>query len=162
VLKKSNYLQGNIMAKQKDLVIIGSDHAGYEMKEFVKQYLESNDIPYFDAGALSLDPADDYPEFAFNVAKGVASGKYPTGIVMCGSGIGVSIAANRIKKVRAALCITPDMARMAKLHNDANVLVIGGRITPKDVAKEILDSWFKTDFEGGRHQKRVDQMDTGC
>lgn len=140
-------------------VVIGSDHAGYEMKEFVKEYLQKHFIQFVDAGAEKLDPQDGYPTFAFKVAQEVASGKFARGILMCGTGIGASIAANRVKKVRAALCQTPEMARMSRLHNDSNILVLGGRTTPTQVAAEIMDAWFATEFEGGRHQKRIEELD---
>jgi ribose 5-phosphate isomerase B len=140
-------------------VIVGSDHAGFEMKEFVKKYLAEHSIPFVDAGAEKLDPLDGYPAFALKVAENVASGKFTRGILMCGTGIGASIAANRVKKVRAALCYSPEMAQMSRLHNDSNVLVLGGRTTPADIAAKIMDAWFGAEFEGGRHQKRIDEMD---
>lgn len=143
-------------------VVIGSDHAGFEMKEYVKKYLTQHSIPYFDAGAEKLDPQDGYPQFAIKLAKLVASGKYTRGILMCGTGIGASIAANRIRKVRAALCYSADMARMSRLHNDSNVLVLGGRTTTPEIAEQIMDAWFGTEFEGGRHQQRIDDMDELC
>lgn len=143
-------------------IIVGSDHAGYELKEFVKKYLTEHSIPFFDAGADEFDPQDGYPEFAFKVAENVASGKYTRGILMCGTGIGASIAANRVKKVRAALVNSPEMARMSRLHNNSNVLVLGGRTTPTDIAAKIMDAWLGTEFEGGRHQKRIDEIDIRC
>jgi ribose 5-phosphate isomerase B len=143
-------------------VVVGSDHAGYEMKEFVKKYLTERSIPFFDAGAETLDPQDGYPAFAFKVAQNVASGQYTRGILMCGTGIGASIAANRVKKVRAALCYSPEMAKMSRLHNNSNILVLGGRTTPTDIAAKIMDAWIETEFEGGRHQKRIDEMDVVC
>jgi len=153
----------NIMAQAgRDPVVVGSDHAGFEMKEFVKKYLTEKGIPFFDSGAEKLDPNDGYPQFAFKLAELVASGKYTRGILMCGTGIGASIAANRVKKVRAALCYSPDMARMSRRHNNSNVLVLGGRTTTSEVASEIMDAWFETDFEGGRHQSRIDEMDVHC
>jgi RpiB/LacA/LacB family sugar-phosphate isomerase len=149
--------QGNM-----DPVVVASDHAGFEMKEYVKKYLTEKGIPFFDAGAEKLDPQDGYPQFAFKLADLVSSGKFTRGILMCGTGIGASIAANRVKKVRAALCYSPDMARMSRLHNNSNVLVLGGRTTTQAVASEIMDSWFATSFEGGRHQGRIDEMDVHC
>lgn len=146
--------------ESKLTVVIGSDHAGYEMKEFVKKYLQKHSISFVDAGAEKLDPQDGYPMYAFKVAQEVASGKFAKGILMCGTGIGASIAANRVKKVRAALCQTPEMAKMSRLHNDSNVLVLGGRTTPPQVAEKIMDVWFATEFEGGRHQKRIEELDS--
>lgn len=148
--------------KNVEPVIIGSDHAGYEMKEFVKKYLLQRLIPFVDGGAERLDPTDGYPTYAFTVAQNVASGKFSKGILMCGTGIGASIAANRVKKVRAALCYSPDMARMSRLHNNSNVLVLGGRTTTTELAAKIMDAWFDAEYEGGRHQKRIDDIDTIC
>jgi RpiB/LacA/LacB family sugar-phosphate isomerase len=146
----------------REPVVVASDHAGFEMKEYVKKYLSEKGIPFYDAGAESLDPQDGYPQFAFKLADLVSSGKYTRGILMCGTGIGASIAANRVKKVRAALCYSADMARMSRLHNNSNVLVLGGRTTTKEVAADIMDAWFASEFEGGRHQGRIDEMDVHC
>jgi ribose 5-phosphate isomerase B len=143
-------------------VVIGSDHAGYEMKEFVKKHLKLRGIPFFDAGATQFDPKDGYPEFAFEVAQSIANGKFSRGILMCGTGIGASIAANRVKKVRAALCYSPEMAQMSRFHNNSNVLVMGGRVTTTDVAAKIMDAWLDAAFEGGRHQNRIDEIDSFC
>lgn len=142
-----------------DKLVVGSDHAGFEMKEYVKKYLQKKGIQFDDAGAESLDPSDDYPTYAFKLAKSISSGKYRRGILFCGTGIGASIAANRVKGVRAALCTSPELAKMARLHNDSNVLVLGGRTTPKDTAEKIIDTWLATEFEGGRHLKRVKMLD---
>jgi ribose 5-phosphate isomerase B len=144
---------------EKEIVLIGSDHAGFEMKEILKSYLSEQGIPFNDAGAKKLDPDDDYPVFASKVAAAIGKKEYNVGIVLCGTGIGASIAANRHKGVRAALCTSAEMAVMARKHNDANVLVLGGRTTSVDLAKHIIDAWFKTDFEGERHGRRVQQLD---
>ncbi|HON11462.1 MAG TPA: ribose 5-phosphate isomerase B [Chitinispirillaceae bacterium] len=142
-----------------DKIVIGSDHAGFEMKEYIKEVLTQKGVLFEDAGAVSLDPSDDYPEFAFRVAKAVSEKRYNKGILLCGTGIGASIAANRVKGVRAALCTSPDMARMSRAHNDSNVLVLGGRTTSRETVSEIIDAWLGGSFEGGRHQKRIDQID---
>jgi len=155
----SNAYGGAGMSEQVLPIVVGSDHAGFEMKEYVKQYLVKKGVPFEDAGAVSLDLSDDYPEFAFRVAKAVAGGEFKRGILLCGSGIGASIAANRVKGVRAALCTSPDMARMSRLHNDSNVLVLGGRTTTQPMVEQIIDAWLNGGFEGGRHQKRIEQMD---
>ena len=139
-------------------IVIGSDHAGFEMKEYIKEVLTQKGVLFEDAGAVSLDPSDDYPEFAFRVAKAVSEKRYNKGILLCGTGIGASIAANRVKGVRAALCTSPDMARMSRAHNDSNVLVLGGRTTPRETVSQIIDAWLGS-FEGGRHQNRIDQID---
>ncbi|NLP01637.1 MAG: ribose 5-phosphate isomerase B [Fibrobacter sp.] len=140
-------------------IVIGSDHAGFEMKEYIKEVLTQKGVLFEDAGAVSLDPSDDYPEFAFRVAKAVSEKRYNKGILLCGTGIGASIAANRVKGVRAALCTSPDMARMSRAHNDSNVLVLGGRTTPRETVSQIIDAWLGGSFEGGRHQNRIDQID---
>ena len=143
----------------EETIVLGSDHAGFEMKEAVKRYLIKLGIPVEDSGAAEFDPADDYTHFAFKLARSIADGIYKRGILLCGTGIGASIAANRVKGVRAALCSSPELARMSRAHNDSNVLVLGGRTTPEEVVKRIIDAWLDGDFEGGRHQKRVQQLD---
>jgi RpiB/LacA/LacB family sugar-phosphate isomerase len=142
-----------------EAIVIGSDHAGWELKEAVKEYLIKKGLTVKDVSEPKLNPDDDYPTIAFRVAKAVASGKFERGISVCGTGIGASIAANRVRGARAALCITPEMARMAKRHNNANVLVLGGRITVPEGAFMIIDAWLSAHFEGGRHLRRVEQLD---
>ncbi|MBD3419501.1 MAG: ribose 5-phosphate isomerase B [Chitinivibrionales bacterium] len=144
-------------------IVLGSDHAGFELKEFVKKELEKRGIPYEDAGAQKLDPNDDYPVFAAKVARAVSGGDYTRGIAMCGSGIGVSITANRFKNIRATLVDTPDLARIARSHNNSNILVMGGRTVDEETARQILDAWLSTKFDGGRHERRLKQLeDTGA
>jgi ribose 5-phosphate isomerase B len=140
-------------------VVIGSDHAGWELKEAVKAKLESKKFAVSDLSEPSLNPADDYPKYAFRVAKAVADGTFDRGIVICGTGIGASIAANRVKGVRAALCLTEEMAVLSRKHNNANVLVLGGRLTAPEKASSIIEAWLSTAFEGGRHEGRVRQLD---
>jgi ribose 5-phosphate isomerase B len=141
-------------------IVIGSDHAGWELKEEVKKYLIDKGINVKDVSEPKLSPDDDYPKYAKRVAKAVASGEYDKGITVCGTGIGASIAANRVRGARAALCLTPEMARMSRRHNNANVLVMGGRITQPRDASMIIDAWLSAKFEGGRHQRRVELMDS--
>jgi ribose 5-phosphate isomerase B len=141
-------------------IVVGSDHAGFEMKEHVKKYLEEKGIEFEDVSAQQYDAQDDYTTYAFKVAEGVSKGNYERGILLCGTGIGASIAANRFRGIRAALCTSPEMARMSRLHNDSNVLVMGGRTTPADVVDKMIDAWLSSNFEGGRHQRRIQQMDT--
>lgn len=138
---------------------LSADHAGFELKEHLKKELDKRGIPYTDLGAEKNEPLDAYTEYAAKLARAVADGTFERGITLCGTGIGASIAANRFTGVRAALCGTPDMARMSRLHNDANVLVMGGRVTPADLAVKIMDQWLDTGFEGGRHQIRITQLD---
>ena len=141
-----------------DSIVIACDHAGYEMKEFVKSELSALNVPFYEAGGEPKDPADDYPVTIAQAAEAVSEGKYSRGIVLCGTGIGASMTANKFKGVRAALCITPHMAELSRQHNDSNILVLGGRITSqKDVAK-IMRTWLETEFEGGRHARRVGQL----
>jgi RpiB/LacA/LacB family sugar-phosphate isomerase len=141
-------------------IVIGSDHAGWELKEAVKEYLAGKGFAVEDVSAPAYDAEDDYPVSSSKVAKLVASGKYGQGITFCGTGIGASIAANRIRGARAALCFTPEMARMARRHNNANVLVLGGRITQPAEAFMMIDAWMTTHFEGGRHERRVQLLDS--
>jgi RpiB/LacA/LacB family sugar-phosphate isomerase len=143
----------------QDTILIGSDHAGYELKEAVKAHLRKIGVPFEDSGADRIDPQDDYPIFATRVAKQISQKKFSRGIVICGTGIGASIAANRWRGVRAALCWTPEVAKLSRNHNDANVLVLGGRTTPAEIAMDIVDAWLESRYEGGRHARRVQQLD---
>jgi len=148
------------MQQQSETLALASDHAGWEMKERVKAYLAKKGITVDDLSAPEIDPADDYPQFGFKLAKAVAAGKYEKGILLCGTGIGISIAANRIRGVRAALCTSPELAHMSREHNDANVLVMGGRTTAPEMAERIVDAWLSGSFAGERHRKRIEQLDT--
>jgi RpiB/LacA/LacB family sugar-phosphate isomerase len=141
-------------------IVIGSDHAGWELKEEVKEYLIGKGCAVKDVSEPKLNSNDDYPVFAKKVAKAVASGEFERGVTFCGTGIGASIAANRVRGARAALCLTPEMGRMAKRHNNANVLVLGGRITQPREAFMIIDAWMAAKFEGGRHERRVELLDS--
>jgi len=138
-------------------VYLGSDHAGFEMKESLKAYFERRGLEVVDVGAYSEDPVD-YPDNAAQVARAVSGTSADRGVLVCGSGIGMAIAANKIAGVRAAMVTDPELARMARLHNDANVISLGGRHIPLDVAERILDAFFDTEFEGGRHQHRVEKI----
>ena len=138
-------------------IAIGSDHAGYEEKENIKQTLDELGIEYIDLGTNSLDSVD-YPDFGKAVGEAVAQGEAEQGIVVCGSGIGVSIAANKVKGIRAALAWNEETATLARQHNDANVLAIGARTTPPGTIPNIVKAWFNAKFEGGRHQRRVDEI----
>ncbi|WP_293446198.1 ribose 5-phosphate isomerase B [Persephonella sp.] len=135
-------------------VAVGSDHAGFDYKEIVKKYLEDKGYQIIDKGTYSKESVD-YPVFGEAVGKAVASGEADMGIVICGTGIGISISANKIPGVRAALCTNEYMARMARKHNNANVLAFGARVLGIDVALGIIDQFFNTEFEGGRHERRV-------
>ena len=140
-------------------IMIGSDHAGYDLKEVCKAHLlQSGEHQVKDVGVFSRDSAD-YPRIAKEVAGALSRGECDRGVLICGSGIGMSITANRFKRVRAALCQDVYSAKMSRLHNNANILAMGGRIVGPGVALEILDVFLRTDFESGRHQKRVDLID---
>lgn len=136
---------------------IASDHAGFALKEAVKA--KFTDIDWLDLGTDSTQSVD-YPDFGRAMAESVRDGKVESGILICGSGIGVSIAANRFSAVRAALCTSVEMAELARRHNDANVLVLGARIVNEGTAMACVEAFLKTGFEGGRHQSRVDKLTT--
>ena len=134
---------------------IASDHAGFELKEAIKAAFPQHE--FLDFGAPSTASVD-YPDTGSAAAKAVASGKAELGILVCGSGIGMSIVANKIPGIRAALCCSTDVARLSRLHNDANVLCLAGRFTAVPYALEIVQAWLETSFEGGRHQKRIQKI----
>lgn len=135
-------------------IALGSDHGGFFYKEKIKEYLKSKKYEIIDKGTYSPEPVD-YPYFGEEVAKSVASGEADRGIIICGTGIGISIAANKVPGVRAALCTNEFMARMARSHNDANVLALGQRVIGLDHALAVIDVFLETEFEGGRHERRV-------
>lgn len=134
-------------------VVLGADHAAFDMKESVKRFLQSQNIEVLDVGTHSNDRCD-YPDFARLLAKEVLA-KNIQGILLCGSGIGVSIVANRYKGIRAALCRSPHDAEMSRKHNDANVLCLGARVNTELEIKNIIEAWFKNNFEEGRHADRL-------
>lgn len=138
---------------------IGSDHAGFDLKETIKTWLREAGHQVDDLGCHSIDRVD-YPLYAHKVAQAVAGGQAERGVLVCGSGIGVSIAANRIPGARAALVNEPLSARLAREHNDANVLCMGSRLVGPEMAREVLRVFLETPFAGGRHQERVDQIDS--
>lgn len=139
-------------------IIIGCDHAAFEMKEKIKQFLGSLGFETFDAGTDSTASVD-YPDFGRKVAAAVSQGRYERGILLCGTGIGMSMVANRFPGVRAALCGDVFSAGMSRRHNDANILVMGARVIGDVLAFEIVKTWLKTPFEGDRHQRRLDKFD---
>jgi len=135
-------------------IALGSDHAGYLLKDSIKEYFNKQQIEYKDFGTFKLDSCD-YPEYSYKVSMAVASGEADLGILVCGTGIGMCITANKIKGIRAAQAYDPEMAQMSRLHNDANILCLGGRMSSEDQGIEIVDAWLNTSFEGGRHQNRI-------
>jgi ribose 5-phosphate isomerase B len=139
-------------------IIIGCDHAGFPLKTKLKPLLKSMGHTLEDAGCYSEESVD-YPVYGKAVAAGVASGEFPRGVLICGSGLGMSMVANRFKGVRAALCNDLFSAVLSRQHNDSNLLVLGGRLIGSDLAAEIVTTWLRTEFEGGRHQRRLAQLD---
>ena len=138
-------------------IALGADHAGFDEKERLKKTLDEIGVEYDDVGTFSCDSVD-YPDYARKVGEAVASGEAEQGIIVCGSGIGVAIAANKIRGIRAAQAWNEETARLARQHNDANVLTIGARVTPEDEIPKIVKAWFDAKFEGGRHEKRVEKI----
>ncbi len=148
---------------QTSRILIAADHAGFELKEAIKAAFA--DADWVDLGTHSKESVS-YADFGHAMGRAIAGGRgvegrAPRGIIICGSGIGISIAANRHKGVRAALCANSTMARLARRHNDANVLALGARVTGAEVALDCVRAFLETDYEGGRHQARVESIDTG-
>ena len=139
-------------------IVIGSDHAGYELKEQIKVVLEEKGCTIIDVGTESLASVD-YPDFGIKAATLVARGEVDRGVLICGTGVGMSIIANKVKGVRASLIYDLYTAIQSRKHLDANILVLGGRVTGKDLAAEIVRVWLDTPFEGGRHQKRIEKIE---
>ena len=138
-------------------VALGADHAGWELKEALKSWLMEAGYQVLDFGTHSPDSVD-YPDYAQQVGEAVAVGKVDRGVLVCGTGIGMTMAANKIPGVRAALCGDAFTSRMSREHNDANVLALGGRLTDADMGRDILKVWLETDFTGGRHARRVNKI----
>jgi ribose 5-phosphate isomerase B len=139
------------------MIAIASDHAGYLYKEKIKAILTELGLEFKDFGIHSEHSAD-YPDEGHTAAEAVSAGTADRGILVCGSGIGMDIVANKSTGVRAALCLTEEMALLSRQHNDANILVVGERVTPWDTVEKIIRIWLATQFEGGRHQRRVDKI----
>ena len=141
----------------REKIIIGSDHAGFALKEAIKETLAALEIPFVDVGPDS-DASVDYPDYAVQVARQISDGEFSRGILICGSGAGMTIVANKFPRVRAVLCLNEEMARYCRLHNDANILVLAGRMTEPGQASDILRVWLDTPFEAGRHERRLDKI----
>lgn len=139
------------------MIAIGSDHGGFELKNHIKGYLANKGIEYKDFGCFTEDSVD-YPDIAKVTCDAVVSGECECGILICGTGIGISIAANKVKGIRAALCSDVYSAKMTKVHNNSNVLCMGGRVLGRELAFMIVDAWLEAEFEGGRHQQRIDKI----
>lgn len=138
-------------------IAIASDHAGFDGKEAIKKTLDELGIAYQDFGTHSQDSVD-YPDYAEQVARAVAAGEYERGILVCGSGIGMEIAANKVTGIRAALAWNEETARLSRTHNDANIVAVGARTTPPETIDQIVRTFLNTDFEGGRHQRRIEKI----
>lgn len=136
---------------------IASDHGGYELKEILKDHLSKKDIELVDYGTNSLESCD-YPDYAKALAEGVVAGEVEMGIAICGTGVGISIACNKVKGIRAAHVTDTFTARAAREHNDANIICLGARITGVEIAKDIIDNFLLSSFQAGRHQKRIDKI----
>lgn len=139
------------------IILIASDHAGFALKEKLKPFLERKGLKVRDLGAYS-DQRCDYPQFAASLAKEISREKFKRGVLICKSGIGDSIVANRFPGVRAALCCNLKAARLSREHNDSNVLVLGSAFVSQNLAKRIIDVWLNSEFQGGRHQRRLNQI----
>jgi ribose 5-phosphate isomerase B len=142
-----------------ETILIGSDHAGFSLKTFLKEVMEQDGLQVVDVGCAA-DISCDYPDYARLLCERIQSGEAPRGVLICGTGLGMSMAANRFRGIRAALCTSEYQARMSRAHNDANVLIIGGRVTGVEMAVSILRTWLETSFEGGRHQRRIDRIES--
>jgi ribose 5-phosphate isomerase B len=138
-------------------IALGADHAGIHLKAEIRKLLDERGIAYTDFGTETTDSVD-YPDFADRVAHAVASGEFDRGLLFCGSGIGMAIAANKVAGIRAAPVVDETSARLSREHNDANVLALGERLTPPDVARQLVNTFLDTPFGGGRHQRRVDKI----
>ena len=139
------------------MIALGADHGGYAIKEAVKAYLQREGIPYKDFGTNSEESVD-YAIYAARVAHSIVSGECEKGILCCGTGIGISMAANKVKGIRCALLSDLMSARLTRQHNDTNMMALGAGVVGEKLALEIIDTWLDTEFEGGRHQRRIDKM----
>lgn len=139
-------------------IVIGSDHVGYPLKEYLGKYLKKNGIEILDCGAYSR-VRTDYPIFANKVAQKVISGEFEKGILICGSGVGMSITANKNHGIRAVVCSEPYSAVVSRMHNNSNVLCMGSRVVGEELAEMIVREWLTTEYEGGRHQNRLDMIE---
>ena len=139
-------------------IALAADHAGFEDKENLKRTLDEIGVAYEDMGTYSCD-AVDYPDYARKVGEAVAGGEYDRGLLVCGSGTGMAIAANKVPGIRAAVAWTEEIARLSRQHNDANVLSLPARFVPQDEINKIVKAWLSADFEGGRHERRIEKIE---
>ncbi|MBR3122784.1 MAG: ribose 5-phosphate isomerase B [Prevotella sp.] len=143
--------------KETKTIGLASDHAGFALKQFVKEYLDEKGLEYKDYGTHSEESCD-YPDFGHALARGIENGEVFPGIAICGSGEGIAMTLNKHQSIRAGLAWIPEIAHLVRQHNDANVLVMPGRFISEETARQIMDEFFSTEFEGGRHQRRVDKI----
>ena len=146
------------MYENKTQIVIGSDHAAYQLKEKIRQYIIERGIDINDIGTYSEDSVD-YVDFGIKVSAMVSTGKYERGVLLCGTGLGMSMVANKFPHVRAALCNGLFSAIMSRRHNNSNILVMGGRVIGEELARQIVKAWLETPFDGGRHQLRIKKFD---
>lgn len=138
-------------------IVIGSDHVGYDYKEEIKEYLADKNIQVIDVGTFGKKRCD-YPVSGYKAAKKIVEGEADAGILICGTGVGISLAANKVKGIRACVCSEPYTAQLSKKHNNTNVLAFGARVVGIELAKMIIDAWLEAEYEGGRHAKRVQML----
>lgn len=138
-------------------IVIGSDHVGYDYKEEIKEYLADKNIQVIDVGTFGKERCD-YPVSSYKAAKKIVEGEADAGILICGTGVGISLAANKVKGIRACVCSEPYTAQLSKKHNNTNVLAFGARVVGIELAKMIIDAWLEAEYEGGRHAKRVQML----
>ncbi len=138
-------------------IAMGNDHSAIELKHIIKEFVESKGYEVMDLGTNSAESCD-YPVYGEKVGRAVASGEADLGIVICGTGVGISLAANKVKGIRACVCSEPYTAKLSRLHNNSNVLAFGARVVGSELAKMITEAWLDAQFEGGRHQRRVDML----
>lgn len=146
------------MNKTSGLLGISSDHGGYDLKLKILDFLQNQNYRLLDYGTDNTESVD-YPDYAYSVVKGILQNEIDKGIIICGTGIGISITANRFPGIRAALCWDQHSAKMSKEHNNSNIIAFGGRTTKYEDAKNIVSAWLNTEFDGGRHQLRIDKID---
>ena len=139
-------------------IAIGNDHAAVELKNIIKEHLEAQGHEVINVGT-DTNASCDYPVYGEKVGRLVASGEAEAGVLICGTGVGISIAANKVKGVRACVCSEPYTAKLSKMHNNSNIIAFGARVVGSEMAKMIVDTWMETEYEGGRHQRRVDMLD---
>jgi len=138
-------------------IALGSDHAGYELKEEIKDFLDQKGITHYDFGAYDTS-STDYPDWGIKVAEVVAKGEFERGILICGTGLGMCLVANKVPRIRATPCYGIFAARLSREHNDSNILTLGGRITGKTLAKKIVEEWLEAKFQGEKHKRRLDKI----